>query len=122
MIIYPLNSVFSNFFSNTVHIKTLLNAKISLRVFLLLLHIRRIQGKCLSVYGEYGEFMVLCVTQNRFRIRGKNLCVHAEDAKRHIIVKIFVNNHTNFNFLKILSMYLHMGWIRPKNHPTLLSL
>jgi hypothetical protein len=81
-------------------------------------HIRRIQGKCLSVYGEYGEFTVLCVTQNRLRIREKNLCEHGEDPKRHILVNISVNNHTNFNFLKIL----HMGWIRPKNHPTLLSL
>ncbi len=62
------------------------------------MHIRRIQGKCLSVYGEYGEFKVLCVTQNRLRICGENLGVHGEDAKRNKIVNISVNNNTNFNF------------------------
>jgi hypothetical protein len=47
------------------------------------MRIRRIRGKNLSVHGEYGEFRVVCGTENRLRIRGKNLCVHGEDAKSH---------------------------------------
>jgi hypothetical protein len=83
--------------------------------------IRRIRGKCLSAYGEYGEFRVVSGTQNCLRIRGKNLCVHGENAKRHKTVNISLNNNTNLIFLD--SFYLHcMGWIKPKNHLTLLSL
>jgi hypothetical protein len=74
------------------------------------------QGIYLSVYGEYGEGSVVCGTLNRLRIRGKNLCVHGEDAKRllahfgeyaksHKSVYISVNNNTNLNFLKILFIY-----------------
>jgi hypothetical protein len=62
---------------------------------------RRIQGKCLSVYGEYGEFRVACGKQNRLRIREKNLCVHGEDAKRHKTVYISVND----NFLRFFLSY-----------------
>jgi hypothetical protein len=40
------------------------------------------RGMYLSVYGEYGEYRVVCGTQNRLPIRGKNLCVHGEEAKR----------------------------------------
>jgi hypothetical protein len=58
--------------------------------------IMRIQGKCLSAYGEYGEFRVVCGTQNCLRIRGNNLCLHGEDAKRHKTVNISVNNNMNF--------------------------
>jgi len=36
----------------------------------------------LSVYGEYGKCRVVCGTQNFLQIRGKNLCVHGEEAKR----------------------------------------
>jgi hypothetical protein len=74
--------------------------KISLHVFLLLKRIRRIQGKCLSAYGEYGEFRVVCGTQNCLRICGKNLCIllHGEEAKRHKTVNISFNNNMNFNF------------------------
>jgi hypothetical protein len=57
--------------------------------------IRRTRGKCLSTYGEYGEFRVVCGTQNCLRIRGKTLCVHGEDAKRHKTVNISFNNNTN---------------------------
>jgi hypothetical protein len=59
--------------------------------------IRRIRGKCLSAYVEYGKFGVVCGTQNCLRIRGKNLCVHGEDAKRHKTVNISFNNNMNFN-------------------------
>ncbi len=38
----------------------------------------------LSVYGEYGECRIVCGTQNRLRIRGKNPCGHGEEAKRHV--------------------------------------
>jgi hypothetical protein len=31
------------------------------------------------------EFRVVCGTQNRLGIRGKKLCVHGKDAKRHKI-------------------------------------
>jgi hypothetical protein len=64
----------------------------------------------------------LAVNKNRIRIRGKNLCVHGEDAKRHKTVYISVNNNTHFQFFKILSIVHYMGWIKPKNHLTLLSL
>ncbi len=46
------------------------------------------------------------------RIRGKNLCVHGEDAKRLLAyspytpVYISVNNNTNLNLFKILSNYI----------------
>jgi hypothetical protein len=33
--------------------------------------------------------------ENRLRIRGKNLCVHGEDAKSNKTVYISVNNNTN---------------------------
>jgi hypothetical protein len=58
--------------------------------------IRRIQGKCLSAYEEYGEFRVVCGTQNCLRIRGNNLCLHGEDAKRYKTVNISFNNFMNF--------------------------
>jgi hypothetical protein len=38
------------------------------------------------------QFRVVCGTQSRLRIRGKNLCAHGEDAKRHKTGDIFVNN------------------------------
>ena len=94
--------------------EALLNAKVYLRVFLLFKRIRRIRGKCLSAYGEYGEFRVVCGTQNWLRIRGKNLCVHGEDAKRHKTVNISFNNNTNLNFFKILSIYTVWDGLRPK--------
>jgi hypothetical protein len=69
------------------------------------MHIRRTQGNFLSIYGENGEFRVVCGTQNLLRIRGKNLCEHKGDAKRHKTVYISVNNNTNFKFFKILSFF-----------------
>jgi hypothetical protein len=51
----------------------------------------------------------------------ERICVHGEDAKSHKTVYISVNINTNFIFLD--SFYLHyIGWIKPKNHLTLLSL
>jgi hypothetical protein len=35
-------------------------------------------AKYSDVYGEYIKFRVACDTQNRHRVRGKNLCVHGE--------------------------------------------
>ncbi len=58
------------------------------------MRIRRTEGNFLSVYGECGEFSVVCDTQNLLRIRGKNLCVRREDAKRYKTVYISVNNNT----------------------------
>ncbi len=59
----------------------------------------------LCVLGEYGEFRVVCGTQNLLRIRGKNLCIHREDVKRYKTVYISVNNNTNFKFFQILSFF-----------------
>jgi hypothetical protein len=42
--------------------------------------------------GENGEFRVVCGTQKCLQIRGNNLCVHGEVAKRHKIEDISVNN------------------------------
>ncbi len=67
---------FSNFFSNTV-LKHYWMWKFLSVYSYFFMRIWRIQGKCLSVYGEYGEFRVICGTQNLLRIRGKNLCVHS---------------------------------------------
>ncbi len=53
-------------------------------------------GKHLRVYGEYGEIRVVCGAQNRLRIRGKNLCVHREDAQRNKTVDISVNTGPTF--------------------------
>ncbi len=53
--IFPLNSVFHIFFC-----RTLLNAKIFSAYSYLFMRIRRTQGNFLSVYGEYGEFRVVC--------------------------------------------------------------
>jgi hypothetical protein len=36
--------------------------------------------------------LFVCGTQNRLGIRGKNLCVHVEDAKTHKTEDISVNN------------------------------
>ncbi len=82
-----------------------MNAKISLCVVLLLYAYSENTGKYLSVHGEYSEFRVVCGTQNRLRVRGKNLCVHGEDAKIHKTVYISVNNNMNFKFFKIPSIY-----------------
>jgi hypothetical protein len=55
----------------------------------------------LSAYSEntwkvfkriWSEFRVVCDTQSRIRIHGKNLCAHGEDAKRHKTGDILVNN------------------------------
>ncbi len=54
--------------------------------------IRRIRRKCLRIYEEYGEFMVVCGAQNRLRIRGNNLCVYREDARGHKTKDISVTN------------------------------
>jgi hypothetical protein len=34
-------------------------------------------------YGEYAKFRAVCGTQNRIRIGGNNLCIHAEEVKIH---------------------------------------
>ncbi len=81
---------FSHFFS-----KTLLNAKIFSAYSYFFMRNRRTQGNFLNVNGEYGEFRVVCCTQNLLRIRGKNLCLHREDAKRYKTVHISVNNYSN---------------------------
>jgi hypothetical protein len=66
--------------------------KIPFRISSFFLRIRRIHGKCLSLYGEYGELRVVCGTQSRLRIRGKNLCAHGENAKRYKTGDILVIN------------------------------
>jgi hypothetical protein len=44
--------------------------------------IRRLRRKYLSVYREYGNFGVICGTQNRLRMRGKYLNAFGEYAER----------------------------------------
>jgi hypothetical protein len=44
--------------------------------------IRRIRGKCLTVYGEYEKFSIVNSTQNRLQVRGKYLNVFGEYAER----------------------------------------
>jgi hypothetical protein len=61
------------------------------------------------VYGENGKFRAVCDTQNRLRIRGKNLCVHGEDAKKHKTEDIAVNNGQIF----LILYFYTVGWIKP---------
>jgi hypothetical protein len=91
------DSSFSNFLNNTV--LRLLNAKISLRVFLLLYTYSENTGKVFKRMWRIRQIKVVSGTQNCLRIRGKNVCIHREDAKRHkTSVYISVNN-TNLKFL-----------------------
>jgi hypothetical protein len=53
------------------------------------------------------KFITVCGTQNRLRIRGKNLCVQGENAKMH--------KTEDISNLKIFL-------IKAKNHFTLLAL
>ncbi len=81
--------------------------------------IRRIRWNYLNVYGEYGEFRVVCGTQTYLQIHGKNLYAHGEDAKRHNSEDISVNDGKTWNFL-VDPYFLSVqdGWIKPKNHIT----
>jgi hypothetical protein len=69
-----------------------------------LYRIRRIRIKCLSIYEEYGEFMVVCGAQNRLRIRGKNLCVYVyrEDGRGHKTEDILFNNGPKYKVFRTL--------------------
>ncbi len=69
------------------------------------LRIRRLPGKCLSVYIENGEFRVVCGTQSRLRIRGKNLCAHGDNAKRYKTGDILVVNGPTWKIFQILTFY-----------------
>ncbi len=69
--IYHLNSVFK-FFSNTVLRHYWMQKILSVYSYFFKRN-RRIQGKCLCAYGEFGKFWVVSGTQNFLRIRGKNL-------------------------------------------------
>ncbi len=60
-------------------------------------HIWRIRRKYLSVYGEYGEFRVVCGTKNHLRIqriRGKNLYIHVPE----IIDPVFTKTRPKRSF------------------------
>ncbi len=96
--------------------------------------IRRIRGKYLSVYGEHDKSSpnTRKVFKHIRRMRGKNLCIIGEDAKRILAyspytpkdIKVCISWLIIIQLKKILdSFYLnYMGWIKPKNHLTLLSL
>ncbi len=64
------------------------------------------------------------------RMRGKNLCVHGEDAKRilayssNMSIKVCISRLIIIQILNFFGFFLSncMGWIKPKNHLTLLSL
>jgi len=45
-----------------------------------------------------GDIRVVCGTHYGFRIRGKNLCIHGEDAKKHKTENMSVNNGPKWNF------------------------
>jgi hypothetical protein len=65
-----------------------------------------------------------------WRVRGKNLCVHGEDAKRLLAyspntpkeIKVCISRLIIMRIKNILdSFQIHyMGWFKPKNHLTLL--
>ncbi len=107
-----------------------------------ILHIHREQKfferwpqNLLTVHTKYTKWSPN--TQKAFkdirRIRRKNLCEHGEYAKRllelspytptkrHKTEHISVNNGPTWKFLGLYFLY-KMGWIKPKNHFTLLSL
>ncbi len=66
---------------------------------------RRIQGKCLSVYGEYGVFRVLCGTQNRLRYVTRSYTYMEKTPKDTKLCFISAYNPTNFKCFKIISIY-----------------
>ncbi len=80
----------------------------------------RIRGKYLNIFGEYAE-RIYAYMEKTQRDSWRILLI-AKRRKSVYISVIFFNNKTNFNFF-IYSFYLHyMGWIKTKNHLTLLSL
>jgi hypothetical protein len=64
------------------------------------------------------QFMVVCGTQSRLRIRGKNLCAHGENAKRHKTGDILVNNvvrHEKY-FRSLLSTHNGLDYAKKPFH------
>ncbi len=104
--------------------------------------IRRIRGKYLSVDGAHyylrlfavykivSEYSTRKVFKRIGRMRGKNLCIHGEDAKRLLayspntpkVIKVCIYWLIIIRILKFFGIYTIWGWIKPKNHLTLLSL
>jgi hypothetical protein len=70
------------------------------------MRIPRTQGNLLSVCGEYSEFRVVCGRQNLLRVRGKNLCVHREDAKRPTKLCQCISQLTIIQILNFLRFFL----------------
>jgi hypothetical protein len=62
------------------------------------MRIRRTQGNFLRVYGEYGEFRVVCGTQNLLRIRGRIYAYIEKTPRDKKTVYFSVNKYTNFFF------------------------
>ncbi len=81
------------------------------------LRTQRMLGKYLGVYVEYVKVEVVCGTQNLLRMRGKNLCIHGEDAKRHKSEDISVkkNNGPTLKFFHNLTFYIR--WVRLSQKP-----
>ncbi len=65
-------------------------------------------------------------------MRGKNLCIHGEVAKKHLAYSLNRSRDTKLSISRLimiqhelfwnLTFLCKMGWIMPKNHFTLLSL
>jgi hypothetical protein len=82
--------------------------KISFCVFLRLYAYSEKTGKVLKYIWRIGEIRVFWGTQNSLRLRGKKLCVHGEDAKRHKTVFISVDNNQNFIFFRFFLSTLYL--------------
>ncbi len=69
-----------------------MKSKIPFRIFFMFSAYSQNTWKVFKLYGEYGKSRVVCGTQNRLRICGKNLCAHGENAKRYKTGDILVIN------------------------------
>jgi hypothetical protein len=84
------------------------------------MRIRRLRRKYLSVYGEYGNLGLFAVHKSSpnarkvfkriWRIRGKNLCVHREDANRLLAYSPYTPRDIKecISPLIIIQIYIHL--------------
>jgi hypothetical protein len=70
----------------------MLKVKISFCVFFILSAYSENMRKVFKRIWRIRKFRAVCCTQYRLCIRGKNLCIHGEDAKRHKDEDISVGN------------------------------
>ncbi len=96
-------------------------------------HIRRMRQKSLGVHSHYGDFRVILLLQNRFKICQKYFCVHrelirrirqeyfavhGENANRHKTEPTSANCRPKQKIIKIPNHFPRHDWLG-KKHLTL---